>query len=297
MATSFPADPSSHAPALTTNSRARYLVNCSMMFTELPLLERPWAAREAGFDAIEFWWPFADPVPADAEVADFIRSIVDAGVQLVGLNFFAGDLGGSDCGVLSIPARSQEFRDNIDVALGIAEQLGVSVLNALYGNRVTAVSVTAQEHLAVQNLVRAAAAASTIDATVLVEPVSGPKPYPLRTAADAMAAVTAARAAGADNIGLLCDLYHLAANGDDLELAISTHSADIAHVQIADFPGRGEPGSGSLDLTGRLLDLQCSGYTGWVSLEYRPTTTTLDSLRWLPRSCRAGTPGRGGGDR
>ena len=111
----------------------RYLANCSMLFTELPLLQRPAAARSAGFGAVEFWWPFEDPVPGDAAVDAFVSAVGDAGVRLVGLNFFAGDLAGPDCGVLSIPARSQQFRDNIDVTVGIGERLGASGFNALYG--------------------------------------------------------------------------------------------------------------------------------------------------------------------
>src|SRR5689334_19988395 len=100
-----------------------YLVNCSILFTELPLLERPAAAKAAGFDAVEFWWPWPDqPVPSDASVAAFVGAVRDAGVQLVGLNFFAGDLAGPDCGVLSIPSRSREFTDNVDVTVGIGAQ-------------------------------------------------------------------------------------------------------------------------------------------------------------------------------
>src|ERR1700758_2864153 len=113
-----------------------YLVNCSLMFTEEPLLRRPAAARAAGFSAVEFWWPFATPVPPDREVDAFITAVSDAGVALIGLNFFAGDLAGPDAGVLSIPGRSSEFRDNIDVVAGIGERLGVRGFNALYGNRV-----------------------------------------------------------------------------------------------------------------------------------------------------------------
>src|SRR6476646_10087247 len=114
----------------------RYEANCSLLFAEVPLLERPAAAKAAGFDAIEFWWPWPDqPVPADAEVDAFVRAVRDSGVQLVGLNFFAGDLAGPDCGVLSIPARSAQFRDNVDVTVSIGEQLGASAFNALFGNR------------------------------------------------------------------------------------------------------------------------------------------------------------------
>ena len=90
-----------------------YLANCSLLFTEEPLLRRPAAARAAGFRAVEFWWPFAVPVPSDREVDAFTTAIEEAGVALAGLNFFAGDLAGPDCGVLSIPGRSAEFRDNI----------------------------------------------------------------------------------------------------------------------------------------------------------------------------------------
>ncbi len=89
------------------------------------------------------------------------------------------------------------------------------------------------------------------------------------------------------NVGFLCDLFHLAANGDDLSAAISGHIADIAHVQLADWPGRGEPGTGQLDLDGCLAQLQGLGYGGWVGLEYKPSVPTIDSLSWLPRERRA----------
>ena len=101
----------------------------------------------------------------------------------------------------------------------------------------------------------AADAAARIGATVLVEPVSGPKPYPLRTAADAVAVVDAVRAAGHANVGFLCDLFHLANNGDDVDAAIARARRLTAHVQIADCPGRGEPGTGELDLDRLLGDL------------------------------------------
>jgi hydroxypyruvate isomerase len=268
----------------------RYLANCSMLFTERPLLERPQAAKGAGFDAIEFWWPWPDQaVPGDAEVDAFVSAVRDAGVQLIGLNFFAGDLAGADCGVLSIPKRAAEFRDNIDVAVGIGGQLGVSGFNALYGNRVEGVSADEQDDLGREQLALAADSAAGVGATVLVESVSGPKPYPLRTAADSVAVVRAVRDAGHANIGFLCDLFHLANNGDDPKAAIEGYADLTAHVQIADFPGRGEPGTGSLDLDSLLGDLVAAGYSGWVGLEYKPTTDTEASLAWLPTSRRSAT--------
>ncbi|MFC5268733.1 hydroxypyruvate isomerase family protein [Kribbella qitaiheensis] len=266
----------------------RYTVNCSILFTELPLLERPAAARQGGFGAVEFWWPFAEAVPSDADVDAFVTAIEDAGVQLTGLNFFAGDMPGGDRGLVSSPKRSSEFRDNLDVTVGIGERLGCRAFNALYGNRDDRHSAGEQDDLAVENLGLAAQAAARIRGTVLVEPVSGAPQYPLLTAADALTVIDRVQASYAvPNLGLLADLYHLAVNGDDVDRVIADHADRIAHVQIADAPGRNEPGTGTLPLERQLGDLATSGYTGWIGLEYKPSTTTLESFGWLPREHRA----------
>jgi len=233
-----------------------YAVNCSMLFPELPLLQRPAAAKAAGFDAIEIWWPFEKSVPSDAEVDTFVAAVQEADVQLVGLNFAAGDMPGGDRGLVSWPARSTEFRDNVAVT---------------------------------DNLAIAAAAAARIDALVLVEPVSGAAHYPLRTAAEAVAVIERTKNAwGATNLALLADLFHLTVNGDDVAKAITEHGPRIGHVQIADAPGRGEPGTGSIGIDEHLAAIEAGGYRGWVGLEYKPTTpSTEESLRWLPRQRRA----------
>jgi hydroxypyruvate isomerase len=264
-----------------------YLANCSLLFTEVPVLERAAAAKAAGFAAVEFWWPFETARPARAEVDAFVASIERAGVALVGLNFFAGDLFGPDCGVLSVPARADEFEAALPIAVGIGERLGVRAFNALYGNRIDGVEAGEQDELGTANLVLAAGAVRGLGATVLVEAVSGPKPYPLRTAADAIAVLDRVTAAGADNVAFLMDLFHLSSNGDDVPAAIAAHTGRTGHVQIADAPGRGEPGSGQLDLPGHLHALQANGYDGWVALEYKPTTSTAESLAWLPVERRA----------
>lgn len=257
----------------------RYAANCSLLFTEAPLLERPARAAAAGFGAIEFWWPWPDTaVPADGDVDAFVAAVRDAGVDLVGLNFFAGQLAGPDCGAVSVPALAEQFRDNIDVVVGIAKQLDIPAFNALYGNRIDGVDSQAQDELATENLLRAAEAVAGIGGTVLVEPVSGPKPYPLRTAADVIAVIDRV---GAPNLGFLCDLFHLANNGDDVDAALDAYAGRIAHVQIADCPGRHEPGTGDLDLNRYLGRIADSGYTGYVAAEYIPSTTTEESLGWF----------------
>ncbi|WP_164700123.1 hydroxypyruvate isomerase family protein [Modestobacter sp. KNN46-3] len=266
----------------------RYAVNCSLLFTELPLLERPAAAADAGFGAVEFWWPFPESVPGDHEADAFVSAVRDAEVQLIGLNFAAGDMPGGDRGLISWPARAAEFRDNVDVTVGIGEQLGCRAFNALYGNRIDGVDPAAQDALGAENLTLAATAAARIGGTVLVEPVSGAPRYPLLTAADVLAVLDRVREEhGVTDLGLLADLYHLAVNGDDVDEVIADAGDRIAHVQIADSPGRGEPGTGSLPLERQLTDLEAAGYRGWVALEYKPSASTAQSLEWLPRPRRA----------
>ena len=262
------------------NSR-RYAVNCSILFTELPLLDRPAAARAAGFEAVEFWWPFAEAVPPEAAVDRFVTTLAEAEVQLVGLNFLAGDMPGGDRGLVSWPGREQEFRDNAEVDAAIGERTGCRAFNALYGNRIDGADPAAQDELAVENLVHAAKAVQRIGGTVLVEPVSGAPRYPLRMAAEAVAVIDLVAERGATNVALLADLYHLAVNGDDVEQAIDMFADRIGHVQIADAPGRNEPGTGDLDLNGQLDRLATGGYGGWIGLEYKPSGASADSFGWI----------------
>ena len=266
----------------------RFDVNLSILFTELPMLERPGAARAAGFDAVECWWPFDVAVPPDPEVDAFVAAVQDAGVALIGLNFYAGDMPGGDRGLVSWPARAAEFRDNVEVTVEIGRRLGCRAFNALYGNRVEGATEAEQDELATGQLAVAAAAAGRVGGVVLVEAVSGAPRYPLRTAADAVGVIDRVeRETGAANLRFLCDLYHLAVNGDDLDKAIERYSDRTGHVQIADVPGRNEPGTGSLDLDRLLGELAAAGYDGWVGLEYKPSGASADSFGWLPRERRA----------
>ncbi|MDE3720091.1 MULTISPECIES: hydroxypyruvate isomerase family protein [Nocardiopsis] len=255
-----------------------YTVNCSMLFTELPLHERPQAARDAGFDAVEFWWPFESATPPREEIDAFVAALDTAGVRLTGLNLFAGALPGPDRGVLSQPARSAEFLANLDVVVAIAERTGTTAFNALYGLRQDGVDPAEQDRLALENTVAAAEAVARVGGIVLIEPLSGAEGYPLRTARDGLDFVAKVREAGADNVALLADLYHLAVNGDDVAAVVRDHAAEFGHVQIADVPGRGEPGTGALPIDDLLTAAQAGGYQGLVGLEYKPTVPTEQSL-------------------
>jgi hydroxypyruvate isomerase len=264
-----------------------YTVNCSILLTELPLLARPAAAKAAGFDAVEFWWPFDASVPTDAQVTMFEDAITDAGVQLTGLNFNAGNMPGGDRGLVSWPARSSEFRDNIDVVTGIGERLGCKAFNALYGNRIDGESQEKQDAVGAENLATAAAGVARIGGTVLLEPVSGAPRYPLLKAQDALTVIARVKEeSGAENIKLLADFYHLAVNDDDVAAVIENHAKDFGHIQIADNPGRGAPGTGELPLGEWIARSRELGYSGYIGLEYKEPQETAFS--WAIREHAAG---------
>ncbi|WP_245722219.1 hydroxypyruvate isomerase family protein [Nocardia crassostreae] len=231
------------------------------------MLERPAAAKAAGFDAVEFWWPSGgDPTPADSDIDAFVSSIENAGVQLVGLNFI--DLIPAGRGVVSVPGEETRFRDNIEVAVGIAERTGCKALNALYGNRIAGEDPAKQDELALENLRLAATAAERIGATVLLEALNAyeSQDYPIVSAAHAVRVI---EEAGASNVRFLCDLYHLARMGENLTQVIDTYARYLGHVQIADSPNRGRPGSGVLDFDELFAALDAAGYDGYIGLEYK----------------------------
>jgi len=273
-------------------SDQRFDVNLSILFTELPLLERPAAAAAAGFTAVELWWPWIEtPTPAQTELDALKKALDDAGTQLVGLNFYAGRLPGPDRGALSLPGEeSDRFRANIDVAADFAASVGCKALNALYGNRVEGVDPAVQDELALENLVLAARAAHRIGATLLIETLNGTESplYPLVSAPAGVEVVDRVNAAtGLGNATFLLDLYHLSMNGEDLSQVIKTYAARTGHVQIADNPGRGAPGTGSLPLERLLDELTEAGYDGRVGLEYKPgDRPSAEAFDWLPAEAR-----------
>ncbi len=268
----------------------RYAVNCSIMMKDRPPKERLAAVREAGFDAVEFWWPFATPDPGADEVSDFVRTIRESGLRLVGLNLYAGDMPGGDRGVVSWPDSEGDLRASAAVAARIGEELGCRSFNALYGNRRADSSGAEQDAAAVRALGAVAEQISGIGGQILIEPVSGAPDYPLLTADDAVGVIDAVeRETGADNLRLLFDVYHLAVNGDDVPTALAGHRDRIGHVQVADAPGRGAPGTGELPLAEWLGAIGEGGYPGWVALEH--TAEGADPFGWLPGSGLPGLPG------
>lgn len=262
----------------------RFDVNLSILFTELPLLQRPAAAARAGFDAVELWWPFDGPEPDDREIDALVRAISDAGVRLVSLNLDAGDMARGDRGLLSIPAGVARFRANVPVAVGIAERLGCGVLNALFGNRPAGLPAAEQRALGIEQLAHAAAAAATAGATVVVEALNrfGAPDYPLQSTSEAAGVAAAASAAAGVAVKLCCDVFHMQQSGGNLIATLHTYRDRIGHVQVADVPGRGAPGTGEIAYPRVLAALARDGYDGHVGLEYEPGPRgSADSFSWL----------------
>lgn len=262
--------------------------NISMLFTELPYPERFAAAAAAGFQVVESWWPFAVPDPSAAEIDDFVRTVAAADVSLGALNFYGGDIPGGERGVASHPDRQQQLAGNVRAMVGIAERTGCRLFNLLYGQLDDRWSPDEQAKIAADAIRSAAAAVAAVGGTVLIEPLTKGLNgrYPLLTANDVLRLLNGPLQ-DVDNLSLLFDTFHLGSNGVDL---LATAAAvPVAHVQLADSPGRGEPGSGSLPIDATLDALKAAGYQGVAACEYKPTTDTLTTLAWLggpPHSVR-----------
>jgi hydroxypyruvate isomerase len=253
----------------------RLAANLSLLWADRPLAERVQRAAAAGFGAVELWWPGH----ADAErLPELTRA---AGVQLAALNFDAGDMPAGDRGLVSDPDRSAQFRANVPVALEVAAASGCRRLNALLGLRVDHLGLESQLQHARESVAWAATQAAADGAWILIEAVNtyDNGPYLISRTADAAAFV---RSVGEPNVRLLYDVFHMQRMEGNLAQTISANIDLIGHVQVADSPGRGEPGTGEINFPFVLEHLARSGYDGYVGCEYRPTTARPeDSLGWI----------------
>ncbi len=258
----------------------RFSANLSIMFKEVPLLERFGRAAETGFSTVEFWWPGHEAEPGDVE-----RAVKDAGLDVALFNFDAGDMPNGDRGLISDPERQEQFRENVPVALDLARSLGCRRLNALAGHEIEGLEREEQLSLARENVRFAVDAAAEHGITVLVEAVNTFEngPYLLWTTEQAVEFVKSVERA----VRIQHDFYHMQRMEGNLVANLREHFGWVGHIQIADSPGRGEPGTGEIHHPFVLGELEKLGYEGYVGLEYNPTTeTTEESLDWLPKELR-----------
>jgi hydroxypyruvate isomerase len=250
-----------------------FIANCSMLYAHKAPLERADAAVADGYRKVEFWWPFESSVPTVREINQFVSSVKRSGAQVIAMNFTLGGDGDGGRGILSHLGRATEFAAHTDVLAGIVETLGITRCNVPYGVRRAGHTEDDHRHAAVENLVLASDRLLPLGALPMLEPISGAADYPICTAAQAVSVIQhVEEATGRDGaVGLLADLYHLAANGEDIDAVLRQHCKRIVHVQVADFPGRHEPGTGLLDIDQHLELLHSLGYRGDVALEYIPS--------------------------
>jgi hydroxypyruvate isomerase len=252
----------------------QFAANLTMLFNEVPFLDRFEHAARAGFDAVEFLFPYAYP-------AQEIKQRLDAnGLRLVLHNLPAGDWDAGERGIGCLPERADEFRDGVLRAIEYAGALGVKQLNCLAGKAPAGADEALLRKTFVANLRHAAGALKKAGIRLLIEPINThdiPGFYLSRSAQ----ALSIIDEVDSDNLFLQYDIYHAQRMEGELAATLEKHLARIAHVQLADNPGRHEPGTGEINYPFLFAHLDRIGYRGHVGCEYKPATTTEAGLGWL----------------
>lgn len=252
----------------------RFAANLTMLFDELPFLERFAAAARAGFSGVELQFPYAfEP----REIAKRLRA---NGLTLVLHNLPAGNWERGERGLAILPDRMEEFRAGIDRAIAYATALGCRQVNCLAGIAPEGADRGLLEDTFVANLADAAPKLRAAGVRLLIEPINN-RDMPgffLNTTAQAREIVARV---GSDNLFVQYDIYHAQVMEGDLARTIEEHLDLIGHVQLADNPGRHEPGTGEINFPFLFAHLDRIGYDGWVGCEYRPQAGTVEGLGWL----------------
>ena len=257
----------------------RYCVNLSMLYTEHPFLDRFSKAAQAGFTAVEYMFPY------EFDRADLKSRLQDSGLTQALFNLHPGDTSVGEWGTLSNPAKRGYFRWTLTEALEYAEVLGCSRLNAMIGKRIEGVDRDAQVDCATENLGWAVPLAQQAGVTLLLEPLNAID-FPGCVLSRTAEALELVHRVNHPNVKLQYDLYHSQMTEGNLIRTMTSSLPEIGHIQLADVPGRHEPGTGEINYPVVLHALSQLPYAGYVGLEYRPSRDSDASLAWLPREAR-----------
>jgi hydroxypyruvate isomerase len=252
----------------------RFAANLSMMFTEVPFLDRFARARAAGFEAVEFLFPYEHQA---AEIAGRLKA---EGLSQVLFNAPPGDWAAGERGVAALPGRAEEFRNGIRRALDYAGVLGCPRLHVMAG--LTPAGVPRDTLLATYavNLAFAAEECAKVGVKPVIEPINHRDiPGFFLNTTDQAAAII--EAIGPERIGMQFDLYHCQITEGDLVKRVEKHLPLIAHMQVADTPGRHEPGTGEVNWPFVFDRIDALGFRGWIGCEYRPKGVTEEGLGWF----------------
>lgn len=252
----------------------KFAANLTMLFTEEPFIDRFEAAAKAGFKAVEFLFPYA-------HTAQQVRNAaVEAGVEIVLHNLPAGDWDAGERGIACLPERVSEFREGVAKAIEYATVLGVTQLNCLAGKAPAGADPGVLHATLVDNLRYAAAQLKPHGIKLLIEPINtfDIPGFVLHGTVQALALMDEV---GSDNLFLQYDIYHMQRMEGELAATMEKQLPRIAHIQLADNPGRNEPGTGEINYHFLFQHLDRIGYTGHIGCEYKPRTTTTAGLGWV----------------
>ncbi len=246
-----------------------------MLFTEVDFLDRFALAAGSGFDAVEYLFPY------DYDVRELVARLDAHGLRQVLHNLPGGDWPAGERGLACLPGREEEFRDGVRHAIEYARALRCPQVNCLAGIAPPDVPEEVLRTTFVDNLRFAARALGDAGIRLLIEPINNVRDIPgfyLNRTSEAMSII---EEVAADNLYLQADVYHMHVMQEDVPGCLERYAARIAHVQIADNPGRHEPGTGTVDFPAIFTQLDRLAYAGWIGCEYRPSVSTADSFRWL----------------
>jgi hydroxypyruvate isomerase len=244
----------------------RFAANLTMLFTEVPMLDRPGLAAQAGFDGVEMLFPYDHPL------SDWTAALAGTPVALI--NTPPGDWVAGDRGFAARPGDQTQFRESFLRGAEVASRLGAARLHVMAG----VAKGPEAEQCYVENLAWAAAQAP--EQRLVIEPLN-PDDMPGYFLNDFDQAARILEDLGLPQVGLQFDLWHAARIHGQANAVWARHKALVSHIQIAGFPARNEPGGGGFDLTGLCAELDAAGYDGWVAAEYRPARATVHGLGWL----------------
>lgn len=248
--------------------------NISMMFNELPFLERIGAAADAGFQAIEFLFPYE-------HAAEDIRAELSRhNMKNVLFNMPPGDWAAGERGLAALPGRSEEFRAGVAQAISYARALGTPNLHAMAGLIPGQIDKDACQKLYIANLKYAATQCAAHNINVLIEPINTrDMPGYFLNLQDHAHAIR--EAVGSPNLKVQMDFYHAQIMEGDIAMTFRKYQPHVGHIQIAGVPERHEPDTGEVNYPYLLALLDELGYEGWVGCEYRPAKGTVEGLGWM----------------
>jgi len=252
----------------------KFAANLTMMFNEVDFLDRFQAAAEAGFEAVEYLFPY------DFDKEDIVARLQQFGLTQVLHNLPAGDWSAGERGIAIFPDRAEEFRAGVERAIDYATALGCPQINCLAGIAPNGIDGKTLRATFIENIAYAAAKLGDAGIRLLIEPINT-RDIPgfflttTRQALDILAEV------GSDNLFIQYDIYHMQIMEGDLAPTIDAYLGQIPHMQLADTPGRHEPGTGEINYPFLFDHIDRTGYDGWIGCEYKPAGKTEDGLGWL----------------